>query len=194
VTRGTGARAFAGVTLPVAGKTGTTNEAKDVWFIGYTPTMAFGCFMGHDDPQPMGDEAFGGTLCAPLVAEFVKRAYASGARRPGSFEAPPGVEFVTIDRWSGRPTGAPLGGDVIAEVIRAGQPLEGLTALAGGESRVIGEKAIYLASGGSFPLGVAEEVDALPASGAAVGSGERRTARPAAPAITRELGAPGGLY
>ena len=62
--------------LNLAGKTGTTNEAKDVWFIGYSPRIAAGCFMGYDTPRPLGDSAFGGTLCAPIFAEFMKVAMA----------------------------------------------------------------------------------------------------------------------
>ena len=85
VTRGTAARPFADVPGPVAGKTGTTNEARDVWFVGFTPTIAAGCFIGHDEPRPIGRGAFGGTLCAPVVAEFFREA--NRMRPPGGFEA-----------------------------------------------------------------------------------------------------------
>ncbi|PKP62257.1 MAG: hypothetical protein CVT86_08275, partial [Alphaproteobacteria bacterium HGW-Alphaproteobacteria-8] len=118
VTRGTASRPFAGVEAMVAGKTGTTNDAKDVWFLGFTPTMAFGCYIGFDQPRNLGRSAFGGTLCAPMVADFVKKATAGQA--PGVFAAPPETVFVTINRWNGKPTGGAPGGDAIAEAFRPG--------------------------------------------------------------------------
>ena len=62
--------------LNLAGKTGTTNEAKDVWYIGYSPRIVAGCYMGYDTPRPLGESAFGGTLCAPIFVEFIKAAMA----------------------------------------------------------------------------------------------------------------------
>ena len=85
VTEGTAARAFRGVQGPVAGKTGTTNEARDAWFVGFSPKVAAGCFIGYDEPRPMGRGAFGGTLCGPVVAEFFRELHER--RDPGSFDA-----------------------------------------------------------------------------------------------------------
>ena len=130
ITRGSGT----GVKLPVpvAGKTGTTNDAKDVWFVGYTSTIAAGCYMGFDQPRSLGEGAFGGTLCVPIFQEFMKEAV---KRYGGStFKVPPGGYFQNIDRFSGAklPEGA-SGDNVIAEYFREGEEVVfGLEALVDG--------------------------------------------------------------
>jgi penicillin-binding protein 1A len=173
VTRGTAARPFAGVDAVVAGKTGTTNDAKDVWFVGFTPQMAFGCYIGFDNPRPMGRSAFGGTLCAPMVAEFVRAAYAD--RVSGDFDVPEGVEFISVNRWTGRPAD---GGEAIAEVFRAGYGPD----FAGG--MVVGDGDFFF-DGGDFPATLDDAPDVERPNG---------PARPAAPAIGGGFAAPGGLY
>ena len=67
-----------GVDGPVAGKTGTTNDADDVWFVGYTPTLVAGVWFGYDTPRPIAPHASGGHLAAPAWAEF----YLNGWREP----------------------------------------------------------------------------------------------------------------
>jgi penicillin-binding protein 1A len=174
VTRGTASRPFAGVKAVVAGKTGTTNDAKDVWFLGYTPQMAFGCYIGFDNPRPMGRSAFGGTLCAPMVAEFVKAAYAD--RDSGDFAPPDGVDFISVDRWTGRPSS---GDGAIMEAFRAGTGPD----TAG--DVVIGDGDFYF-DGGDFPVSL-EGGEGAPVEPAAQD-------RKAAPAIGGGFAAPGGLY
>ena len=118
--------------VPVAGKTGTTNDAKDVWFIGYTSTIVAGCYMGFDQPRSLGEGAYGGTLCVPIFQEFMKEAV---KRYGGSaFKVPPGGYFQNIDRFSGAklPEGA-TGDNVIAEYFREGEEVMfGLDALVDG--------------------------------------------------------------
>ena len=118
--------------VPVAGKTGTTNDAKDVWFIGYTSTIVAGCYMGFDQPRSLGEGAFGGTLCVPIFQEFMKEAV---KRYGGSqFKVPPGGYFQNIDRFTGAklPEGA-TGDNVIAEYFREGEEVVfGLDALVDG--------------------------------------------------------------
>ena len=118
--------------VPVAGKTGTTNDAKDVWFVGYTSTIAAGCYMGFDQPRSLGEGAYGGTLCVPIFQEFMKEAV---KRYGGSrFKVPPGGYFQNIDRFSGAklPEGA-SGDNVIAEYFREGEDVMfGLDALVDG--------------------------------------------------------------
>lgn len=118
--------------VPVAGKTGTTNDAKDVWFVGYTSTIVAGCYMGFDQPRSLGEGAFGGTLCVPIFQEFMKEAV---KRYGGSaFKVPPGGYFQNIDRFSGAklPEGA-SGDNVIAEYFREGEEVVfGLDALVDG--------------------------------------------------------------
>jgi penicillin-binding protein 1A len=87
-----------GVTGPVAGKTGTTNNGADVWFVGYTPTLVAGFWFGYDDPRPLGGGASGGKLAAPAWAEF----YQTGWKEKGLDWAPPaGLVRRTIDADNG---------------------------------------------------------------------------------------------
>lgn len=86
VEEGTGrAIVDAGVEDPVAGKTGTTNNGSDVWFVGYTPTLVAGFWFGYDEPRPMGRGATGGRLAAPAWADF----YQAGWREHAGDWAPP---------------------------------------------------------------------------------------------------------
>jgi len=75
VTEGTARRAFKDMDIDFAGKTGTSNDSRDAWFIGYTGDLVFGCYVGRDDFRPMGDGAYGGTLCAPVIADIVRAWY-----------------------------------------------------------------------------------------------------------------------
>ena len=88
-----------GVEGPVAGKTGTTNEGNDVWFVGYTPSLLAGVWFGYDTPRPIAYSASGGRLAAPAWAEF----YRNGWReRPGAdFVVPDGMVMRVIDPESG---------------------------------------------------------------------------------------------
>ena len=108
--------------VPVAGKTGTTNEAKDVWFIGFTSNVVAGCYMGYDNPRGLGPKAFGGTLCVPVFQAFMEEA----VKRYGgtAFKLPPGGHFVNIDRYTGEqlPDDA-TGPNVQAEYFRDGEEL-----------------------------------------------------------------------
>ena len=73
VERGTGKKLQA-VGKPVAGKTGTSNEERDAWFIGFTPDLTVGVYIGYDNPKPMGKGRTGGELAAPIVADFMRLA------------------------------------------------------------------------------------------------------------------------
>ena len=84
---------------PIAGKTGTTNEEKDAWFIGFTPNLVVGVYMGYDRPKPMGRGATGGGLAAPIFKEFM--AAALEGTNPVDFEAPEGMKRIAVDRKTG---------------------------------------------------------------------------------------------
>jgi penicillin-binding protein 1A len=90
-----------GVTGPVAGKTGTTNNAADVWFVGYTPSLVAGVWFGYDTPRAIAPHASGGHLAAPTWAEF----YLNGWREPPSsangWLPPPGMTMRVIDPTTG---------------------------------------------------------------------------------------------
>ncbi len=102
VQRGTGT-AVREVGKPVAGKTGTTNDEKDVWFIGFTPEIAVGVYLGYDKPRHIGYKATGGQLAAPIVRDFLKIALADKAAVP--FRVPPGIKLIRIDSTSGTRAG-----------------------------------------------------------------------------------------
>ncbi|MEY4303952.1 MAG: hypothetical protein RIT52_127 [Pseudomonadota bacterium] len=118
--------------VPVAGKTGTTNDAKDVWFIGYTSEVVAGCYMGFDQPRTLGPGAFGGTLCVPIFQEFMKEVVAKYGGT--EFAVPDGGYFQKIDRFTGAKLPADAAGDnVISEYFREGEDvLFGMDALVDG--------------------------------------------------------------
>ncbi|NJS38059.1 MAG: PBP1A family penicillin-binding protein [Rhodobacteraceae bacterium] len=129
VQRGTAA----GINLPVpvAGKTGTTNDSKDVWFIGYTSNIAAGCYIGYDQPRTM-QGASGGGFCGPVFEDFMEVAIEKfGGTK---FAVPPGGYFIKIDRFSGQQLPDDASGDnVVAEYFREGEiPIFGLGALVDG--------------------------------------------------------------
>jgi penicillin-binding protein 1A len=125
VTRGTAQRAIE-LPVPIAGKTGTTNEAKDVWFVGYSSNIAAGCYIGYDTPRPMGS-ASGGGLCAPVFQEFMGPVIERFGGGP--FAIPDGCTFLNIDRFSGERLPEDASGEnVVSECFRAGEePIFGVT-------------------------------------------------------------------
>jgi penicillin-binding protein 1A len=88
---------------PVAGKTGTTNDEKDAWFIGFTPDIVVGVYMGYDKPRHLGRGATGGHLSAPIVKDFMKVALADKPSVP--FRVPPGIKLVRVDLKTGTRAG-----------------------------------------------------------------------------------------
>ncbi len=90
--------------VPMAGKTGTTNDERDAWFVGYTPDLVVGVFIGYDTPRPMGKGQTGGHLAAPIFANFMKAALAG--KRAVPFRIPPGVKLMRVSLRTGlRSTG-----------------------------------------------------------------------------------------
>jgi penicillin-binding protein 1A len=131
VQRGTAARTV-NLPVPAAGKTGTTNEARDVWFVGYTSNIVAGCYIGFDQPRPLGRGAGGGTMCGPVFNEFMQEAVKKYGG--GRFRVPEGGYFLNIDRNTGaRLADDASGPDVIAEFFREGvEPIFGLAAVIDG--------------------------------------------------------------
>ncbi|MDA8584668.1 PBP1A family penicillin-binding protein [Rhodobacteraceae bacterium] len=125
VERGTAAGAV-NLGVPTAGKTGTTNDARDVWFVGFTSTIAAGCYIGYDQPEPLGSKASGGKMCGPVFQKFMEKAVAKYGG--GRFAIPPGGRFINIDRYNGArlPDNA-RGENVVSEYFREGeQPVFGI--------------------------------------------------------------------
>jgi penicillin-binding protein 1A len=110
VQRGT-ATSVRAVGRPVAGKTGTTNDEKDAWFMGYTPDLAVGVFVGFDNPKPMGRGATGGQVAAPIFTDFVKKALAE--KPPVEFRVPRGLQLIPINRRTGLRTAAGTPGTIL---------------------------------------------------------------------------------
>jgi penicillin-binding protein 1A len=133
--------------VPVAGKSGTTNDAKDVWFIGYTSNVVAGCYIGYDQPRSLGSES-GGGLCGPVFQEFMTKAVAKYGGT--EFAVPPGGYFQKIDRFTGAILYEDATGDnVVAEFFRDGQgPEVGMAVVDGG-----------FAMGSNLPLFAKGETD-----------------------------------
>ncbi len=99
--RGTGYRVRqAGVRVPAAGKTGTTNDGADAWFVGYTPEVVAGVWIGFDKPRPILEDATGGRLAAPLWARLVQR-FHEQRRPPQPWKRPAGVVVRKADPATG---------------------------------------------------------------------------------------------
>src|SRR5262249_32824993 len=116
VQRGTGT-AVREVGKPIAGKTGTTNEEKDVWFIGFSPDLLVGVFMGYDKPRHIAERATGGALAAPIFRDFMKVALADKPAVP--FRVPAGIKLIRVDPRTGMRAGPGATG-VILEAFKPG--------------------------------------------------------------------------
>jgi penicillin-binding protein 1A len=116
VQRGT-ARSMAALGHPIAGKTGTTNEAKDLWFIGFTPNLVVGTYVGYDEPKSLGKHEQGATVAVPIVKEFMAGALAD--QPPVPFKTPPGLRLVRVDATTGEPA-SPGSGNAIWEAYLPG--------------------------------------------------------------------------
>ncbi|RXH23439.1 MULTISPECIES: penicillin-binding protein 1A [Bradyrhizobium] len=105
---------------PVAGKTGTTNEAKDAWFVGFSPDVAVAIYMGYDKPRPLGkgNAATGGHLAAPIARDFLKLALADKPAVP--FKVPAGIKLVRVVSKTGMRAGPGETGGTILEAFKPG--------------------------------------------------------------------------
>jgi penicillin-binding protein 1A len=100
MNRGTGSRARTeGFKLPAAGKTGTTDDYGDAWFVGYTPNLVAGVWFGFDEKKKIMNRGFAGTVAVPAWAQFMKKATAGSA--PDWFEMPSDVERIAVCRKTG---------------------------------------------------------------------------------------------
>jgi membrane peptidoglycan carboxypeptidase len=149
ITSGTGTTARAsGFKLPAAGKTGTTDNFTDAWFVGYTPHLVTGVWFGMDKPVPIMNRGFASVVAVPAWAEFMKQATAKDA--PDWFQPPADVEKVTICRLSGlRATDACRHGWMGPDYVHAG--LTELPGVPAGDDAAgtSGRKALAVASAAS---------------------------------------------
>jgi len=101
VERGTGRYALAGIGRPMAGKTGTSNDSKDTWFVGFSPDLVCAVFVGFDEPIDMGEHETGATSAAPIFKDFMMEALKD--KPPTPFRVPPGIRLVRVNAATGRP-------------------------------------------------------------------------------------------
>ena len=117
VKRGTGRR-IAKLELAVAGKTGTTNDNTNGWFIGFTPDLAVGVFVGYDTPRPLGKRETGSTVAVPIFGDFIGRAHADRPVIP--FRRPSGVTIIPVHAETGERV-LPTHAKAVMEVFKPGQ-------------------------------------------------------------------------
>jgi penicillin-binding protein 1A len=96
---------------PIARKTGTTNDEKDAWFVGYTPNLVVGLYMGYDKPQNLGKGATGGGLAAPIFKEFMAEALKDTP--VVEFKVPEGMKLISINRKTGMRAGEGEAGTIV---------------------------------------------------------------------------------
>lgn len=125
---GTG-QAIRAVGKHLAGKTGTTNEAKDLWFMGYSPNLTVGVFMGYDRPRSLGRAAQAALYTAPIFRDFMKMALKGKPDLP--FRVPPGIKLISVNAKTGvRATGS----GTILEAFKPGtQPPDNYYSVGGGD-------------------------------------------------------------
>jgi penicillin-binding protein 1A len=99
VTNGTGSAARQwGIRAPIGGKTGTTNDFKDAWFVGFSSSIVAGVWVGFDQPQKIGPDAYGSKYALPIWADFMSKA--ARVRKPANFRVPTTVESTPLCRVS----------------------------------------------------------------------------------------------
>lgn len=154
VQRGT-ATGVQAVGRPIAGKTGTTNDYNDAWFIGYSPDLVVGVYVGYDTPQSLGVGETGGALAAPIFTEVMSVALADSPPMP--FAMPAGMTLVPIDRTTGLSTAAGEPGTIL-EAFKPGTSPPDSFAIIGdldalGQPLVVGpeaDRAVVQGLGGLF--------------------------------------------
>jgi penicillin-binding protein 1A len=102
----------------IAGKTGTTNEVKDIWFVGFSKNLIAGVYLGYDTPKPLGRGA-GSHMAATVFADFMRVALATEKNQP--FAVPDGMTFIRVNRRTGVSATIEPEGAIITEVFKEGQ-------------------------------------------------------------------------
>jgi penicillin-binding protein 1A len=118
VVQGGTAIALKEVGKPIAGKTGTSNEAKDLWFVGFSPDLVVGLYVGYDKPRSLGRTAQAGHTAAPIARDFMKLALADKPAIP--FKIPAGIKLVRVDSKSGMRAAPGQTSGVILEAFKPG--------------------------------------------------------------------------
>src|SRR5665213_2456055 len=118
VVQGGTAIALRDVGKPLVGKTGTSNEAKDLWFMGFSPDLVVGLYVGYDKPRSLGRNAQAGHTAAPIARDFLKLALADKPAIP--FKIPAGIKLIRVDAKTGLRAGPGDTGKTILEAFKPG--------------------------------------------------------------------------
>ena len=119
--RGTAARVGQQLSCPyVAGKTGTTNEFRDAWFVGFTPDIVVGVWIGHYEFKSLGKRQYGGTVATPIFAQFLNQAVAERPDYCVNFRTPKGITFASLNPETGLPYNEQRG-EALPEAFASGQ-------------------------------------------------------------------------
>ncbi len=140
IQRGTGVR-LKNIGFPVAGKTGTTNDAKDAWFIGFTPDLVFGAYVGFDQPKPLGNKETGSSVALPIIQQFLEEANNAGYIDPLPFRVPSGISQIQVNAKTGR-RAYPGDTNVIWEAFISGESPAMQQTIYGGETVIFDEPTI----------------------------------------------------
>ena len=152
VQRGTATRLKA-VGKPLAGKTGTTNDAKDVWFVGFSPDLAVGVYLGYDRPQSLGTSATAGQYAAPIFGDFMSAALAD--KPPTPFRVPSGIKLIRVSTSSGLRAGADDKGGIVEAFKPGTAPPDSYSVIGAGSFGAGGvspeaERAVGAGTGGLY--------------------------------------------
>ena len=104
--------------IPLAGKTGTTNDNKDAWFIGFSPDIVIGVYVGHDNPKNLGYKQTGSSVAVPIFKNFVKNSNTNNNKTP--FRIPSGLSFVSIDEKTGLPSNSEV--SIVEAFVEGSEP------------------------------------------------------------------------
>ncbi len=164
VQRGTGVR-LRELGIPLAGKTGTTNDSRDTWFMGLTPDLAVGVFVGFDTPLPMGAKETGSSVALPVFKGFMAQAMQQRPAVP--FRIPPGIRLVWVDRFTGERSNPGAEG----AILEAFQP--GTEPAFGEAPRVLPDvgSAVAPSAAGTAPAAGDKPLPPSPSTTGTIGSG-----------------------
>ena len=146
VARGTAAKTVGKLGWDIAGKTGTTNKSKDAWFIGFTPKLIAGCYIGFDFPKSLGSNISGGSLCGSAFAKFIKKVLRKNEKV--IWDQPDQSILVAVDRYTGKKIKeTTMDKDIVLELFKIGEePYSGPVPSHTNKRIILGEDLFLLPS------------------------------------------------
>jgi penicillin-binding protein 1A len=147
VERGTGRR-IGSLNIPLAGKTGTTNDWVDAWFVGFSPDLVVGVFTGFDRPRSLGVNEEGSSVAAPIFREFMANALKDSPIIP--FRIPSGVRLVRVNAETGMPAGADTINAFLEAFIPGTEPTGEMVVLDGSNGAMLEDDKVRKGTGGLF--------------------------------------------